>query len=123
MKSYVIPTKGYENDLVILHCDTNNLRTSKEAKDIADEIIDLALDMKTKKTGLMILGIVPRRDKYNAKGMEVNKCLSTLCTTYNFHYIDNCNINTDNHVNTSSLHLNFKGTYVLGSNFVNAIEL
>ena len=49
IKSYAIPSKVYENDLVIFHCGTNDLRTSKEPKAIADEIIDLALDLKTEK--------------------------------------------------------------------------
>ena len=71
----------------------------------------------------MIFGIVPRRDKYHTKGIEVNKCLSTLCTTYNFHYINNSNINTNIHLDMSGLHLSFEGTFILGSNFVDAIAL
>ena len=77
MKIYVIPTKRFENDLVILHCGTNDLR-SANPNDFAEEIIELALDMKTEKNELMISGIVPRRDKFNGKGMEVNKCLISL---------------------------------------------
>ena len=49
MKSYVIPSKNYDNDLVILHCGTNDLRDSKSAQDIANDIIELAIDMKTGK--------------------------------------------------------------------------
>ena len=50
MKSYVFPSKNYDNDLVILHCGTNDLRDSKSAQDIANDIIELAIDMKTEKT-------------------------------------------------------------------------
>ena len=67
MKSYVIPTKSFGNDLTILHCGTNDLhlRSIKKPNDIADEIIKLALDMKTEKNELMISGIVARRDHFN----------------------------------------------------------
>ena len=123
MKSYVIPTKSFENDLIILHCGTNDLRSIKKPSDIADEIINLALDLKTEKNDLMISGIVPRRDKFNGKGMEVNKYLISQCNVNNIHYIDNKNLNTTSDLNMSGLHLNKKGTYVLGGNLVNAIML
>ena len=123
MKSYVIPTKSFENDLIILHCGTNDLRSIKKPSDIANEIINLALDLKTEKNDLMISGIVPRRDKFNGKGMEVNKYLISQCNVNNIHYIDNKNLNTTSDLNMSGLHLNKKGIYVLGGNLVNAIML
>ena len=123
MKSYIIPTKGFENDIIILHCGTNDLRSIKKPNDIADDIINLAMDMKTETNDLMISGIVPRRDKLNGKGVEVNKCLISLCNDNNIHFIDNMNVSTAFDLNTSGLHLNRKGTYVLGGNFVNAIML
>ena len=75
MESYVIPKKSFENDLIILHCGTNDLRSIKKPNDIVDEIIKLVFDMKTEKKELMISGIVPRRDHFNSKGKEVNNCL------------------------------------------------
>ena len=71
----------------------------------------------------MISGLVPRRDKFNDKGIEVNKYLLSLCAENDFNFIDNSNINIETHLNTSGLHLNFRGTYILGGNFVNAIKL
>ena len=35
MKNYAIPSKRYDNDLVILHVGTNYLRNQKSAKEIA----------------------------------------------------------------------------------------
>ena len=122
MKSYVIPSKSFDNDLVILHVGTNDLRENKTAKQIATNIIELAIDMKTEKNEIMVSGIIARNDKYNVKGSEVNKFLISLCSTYNFNFIDNSNINV-NHLNTSGWHLNYNGTYVLGGNLVNAIKL
>ena len=123
MKSYVIPMKSFKNDLIILHCGTNDLRSIEKPNGIADEIIKLALDMKTEKNEPMISGIVPRRDHCNSKGKEVNNCLISLCNDKNIHFIDNMNVNTISDLNMSGIHLNRKGTYVLGRNFVNAIML
>ena len=49
MKSYVIPSKSYENDLVILHVGTNDLHERKTAKEIATNITEQAIDLKTNK--------------------------------------------------------------------------
>ena len=122
MKSYVIPSKSFDNDLVILHVGTNDLREKKTAKEIATNIIDLAIDMKTDKNDIMVSGIILRKDEYNVKGLEVNSCLVSLCSTYKFNFIDNSNISV-NHLNKSGLHLNYNGTYVLGGNLVDAIRL
>ena len=122
MKSYVIPSKSFDNDLVILHFGTNDLREKKTAKEIATNIIDLAIDMKTDKNDIMVSGIILRKDEYNVKGLEVNSCLVSLCSTYKFNFIDNSNISV-NHLNKSGLHLNYNGTYVLGGNLVDAIRL
>ena len=124
MHSYVIPTKKHENDLIILHFGTNSLRGSKTAEDIAKEIVEIGIDMKTTNNEIMISGIVPRDDKLNYKGIEVNAFLCSLCSTYNFYFIDNHkNIRRDKHLNSSGLHLNSSGTYALGNNLVNAIRL
>ena len=123
MKNYIIPSKKYENDLVILHMGTNDLKNPKSAKEIATEIVELAIDMKTEQNEIMISGIVPRRDNLNEKAIEVNRFLQSSCSTYNFYFIDNGNINRETHLVMSGLHLNHNGTYVFGSNFVDAIRL
>ena len=121
MESYSIPTKNYGNDLVILHCGTNDLRTSKSPSDISKMIFDLAKEIKTEDNEVMISGIVPRNDELNSKGKSVNSLLKSLCKD-KFHFIDNNNI-TFRHLNSSKIHLNIDGDYMLGSNFVNAINL
>ena len=78
MKSYVIPSKEFHNDLVILHCDTNDLRSNKSLLEISTEISILALDLKNENINVMISGIVPRRDKLNDKGIEVKKYILTF---------------------------------------------
>ena len=95
MKNYVIPSKKYENDLVILHVGTNDLRDQKAVTEIAKEIVELAIDMKTEKNDIMISGTIPRRDNLNEKVMEVNKLLQNTCGSYNLYVIDNTNVNKE----------------------------
>ena len=102
---------------------TNDLRYTKTAKDIAKEIVEIAIDMKTERNEIMISGILSRRDNLNEMAIEVNKFLQISCSTYNFYFTDNANVNKESHLNLNGLHLNHKGTYVLGSNFVDAIRL
>ena len=71
----------------------------------------------------MISGIIPRNDKFNGKGIEVNNFLKSLCSNYNFYFIDNSNINKVNHPNSGGLHLNYEGVYVLGGHLVDAIRI
>ena len=123
MHNYVQPSKEFNNDLVILHCGTNDLRSDKQPLVIAEEIMELASEMKLSNNEVMVSGIVQRRDKFNEKGKEVNKLLQASCKSKDFYFIDNSNINPDYHLNGSGLHLNTRGTYTLGSNLVNAINL
>ena len=102
---------------------TNDLRQPKEAKVIAKEIVELAIETKNEINEIMVSGIVPRRDNLNEKAKEVNTCLQELCGNYNFHFINNDNVNKDTDLNLSGLHLNYEGTYVLCGNFVEAIRL
>ena len=53
MKSYVNPSKEF-NDLIILHCGTNDLRSNKLPNEIAKEIADLANELKTDKNEVMV---------------------------------------------------------------------
>ena len=106
MKSYANPSKEFNNDLIILHCGSN-----KQPNEIAKEIADLAIDLKTEKNDVMVSSIAPRRNKLNQKGINVNNLLFSLFLEHNIHLIDNSNIETDIHLNNSGLHLNFKTTW------------
>ena len=108
MHSYAQPSKEFNNDLVILHCGTNDLRTEKEPLEIAKEVIELALEMKSTNNEVMVSGIVSRRDKLNDKSKEVNKLLQSLCISKKLLFIDNSNINPVYHLNNSGLHLNMR---------------
>ena len=125
MKSYVIPSKNYNNDLAIFHCGSNDLRCKKSALQIANDVTSLALDFKTNENDVMISALVARSDmkNMNDKGMEVNKFLRSNCEKHKLHFIHHSNIRPQMHLNSSGLHLNDRGTYILGSDFVRAIQV
>ena len=125
MEHYVKPTKKHENDLIILHFGTNDLRSNTHAHEIAQGIINVAVDMKTENNELMISGIITRRDniELDKKGMEVNERLKSLCSVYNFNFINNSCLSKERHLNNGGLHLNIKGTYALANNLLESIRL
>ena len=125
MEHYVKPTMKYENDLLILHFGTNDLRSEKSADDIANGIINIGTSMKTENNEIMASSIIPRADNENLdkKGSEVIKILINLCSLYSFNFINSNTISKANHLNSSGLHLNMKGTFALANNILDAIRL
>ena len=81
------------------------------------------MELKTNENDVMVSSIVARNDNkaLNDKGMEVNRILRNYCNELDLHFIDNSNVIPEMHLNNSRLHLNDRGTYRLGSNFVTAI--
>lgn len=123
MKSYMIPTADMSADNIILHCGTNDVHKS-EPHEIANNILNLALDLNTDKNNVIISGLVQRSDdsSANEKVLIVNNRLQNLCNERNIGFIDNSNINPKEHLNRSRLHLNIKGTLLLSQNFQQVLE-
>ena len=123
MNSYVKPSMKYNPNVVILNTGTNDLRSNKQPETIADEILKLALSIKSDDNEIVISGIVPRNDAFNPKGIAVNNCLKQKLPQNNIAFIDNENINPKMHLNNSGLHLNYKGVEILANNFIDYIKL
>ena len=61
---------------VILHCGTNDLKTSTDPEQIAENIINLAKSVKRDKNNVLISELTPRNDQLNKKAKEVNAVFS-----------------------------------------------
>ena len=122
MTHYIIPSKAYKPDLFIIHGGSNDLRSEMTPNDIAEAIINLAMDTKTPDNEIMVSGLVYRKDFLNAKSQEVNKILMDKCAAENIYFINNNNI-SESDLNGSGLHLNFRGTSRLANNFLDCISL
>ena len=60
MTDYSNPLKKRNADVVVLHVSTNKLKANKPAKDIAKEINDFALDMRSGESKFVISAIISR---------------------------------------------------------------
>ena len=120
MVHYAKSSLEYEPNLIILHCGTHDLRGEKEPSEIANDIATLCNSIKNDRNEVIISGITRRTDRYGEKANIVNKKLKSLCNQNNIDYIDNSNL-LESHLNRDGLHLNYKGTFALGHNFINAI--
>ena len=123
MQDYVRPSQRYDPDLFILHTGSNDLNSVKTPEEISEEIIKLALNLKTDKNEIVVSGIIGRKDQHNGKGVMVNKLLKTKCATNTLGFMDNTNILIKKHLNGSGIHLNHEGTKALADNFLKIIDL
>ena len=121
MASYVIPTKKYNPDAVILHCGTNDLNT-KDPKDIASKVIDLAKSLHTSHTTAVVSTLLPRNDNLDQKRIAINKHLQRECNQRNLAFIHHENIEKTKHLNKSGLYVNSIGTKLLSFNFLTLIS-
>ena len=122
MIDYVNPSRKRNPDLLIIHAGTNDLRSGKQPVQIASEIIELALSLKTDRNEVAVSAIVQRNDAFNEKGKLVNNFLRTFTTDLNFGFIEHGNVQNI-HLNNSGLHLNDQGITIVSNNFANFIKI
>ena len=63
MEDYIKPTVKLSPKQTILHCRTNNLPSSEDPETIANNIMNLAKNIKTDTAKIATSGIMLRRDK------------------------------------------------------------
>ena len=123
MKHYVKPAEEESPNLYILHVGTNDLRESKSAEKIADEIIDLAITLKNETNEVTVSGICPREDNLNDKATSVIENLAKRCQRQKLGFIEHDQLNAKKHTNSSKLHLNKAGNSTLQRTFLNEIQI
>ena len=124
IKDYVKPSIKHNPDFVILHTGTNDLKSTKSAMEISDEIIKLALDIKTDENEIVVSGILARNDDMNTKVKEVNDFLKTKCSRFALAFLNNNNnIVPKKHLKGGGVHLNYSGTVALANNFLKIINV
>ena len=97
MKHYVSPDLEKKPGLVILHTGTIDLKSISSPKEIANEIISLALFVKEKGHRIAVLWILPRGNRFSKKAKDVNKSLEIKCEGHNIDFISHKNINKKSH--------------------------
>ena len=118
MHHHAKPTvRNFDSDHIILHCGTNDLNSDKTSSQIAREIIDLALSLKSDKNKISILLLTPISDKLNNKASEVNNCLINMCSHRNIANINHSSSIQQNHISESKVYLNRYRTIVFANTF------
>ena len=117
------PTMKHKPDFVILHTGTNDLKSTNSPEEISDEVIRLAINMKTDSNDIAISGILTRNDELNMKSQKVNELLQIKCSQYSLVFIKHSNIVKNKHLNNSGLHLNYMGTVTVANNFLKIINV
>ena len=122
LNRYVKPSLRYQPDLIIIHGGSNDLRSEKTSRQIAEEISKLAGSVKSDENDVIISGIVRRNDDLHTKGLQVNDFVKLFCSDNNIGFLDNSCIESK-HLTSSGLHLNYSGTVALANNFIKEIKL
>jgi hypothetical protein len=125
LEDHVKPTMRHSPDLIVLHAGTNNLRSEMPAKRIAENIMKLALEIKSDTNDVMLSSLICRSDdvNLNQKLLDVNRHLQEECNRYSLVFINNNNIDASKHLNGGGLHLNFDGTLALSRNLLDSIKI
>ena len=119
MHHYIKPTMMHKPDTIIIHCGTNDLKKTKDTKEVAQKIADLAKTAQSinENTSVMISSLTPRNDRFKHQVNEVNDHLRKICNDMNIGYINHGNLDPNSHLNRSRLHLNRSGTALASRNF------
>ena len=118
MPDHAKPTvRDFDLDHIILSCGTNDLNSNRTSSQIAREIIELDLSLKSDKNKISIPLLTPRSDKLNNKASEVNNHLISMWSDQNITFIDHSSSIQQNHINESKVHLNRYGAIVFAHTF------
>ena len=80
-------------DTVMLHHDTNDLKSVNTSEKIATGIVNLALTIQSEKIKVFISGLTIRNENLDKRRKEVHQLLERKCLVAKLGFIDNQNIN------------------------------
>ena len=108
----------------ILHCGTNDLRfKDKTEVQISGEIIEVAKLIQSNEIEVIVSGLIACGDELEDKRKKTNYILRDMCFEESITYTDHPNIEANNHLNRSKLHLNRYGDSILAANILKASRL
>ena len=121
MESYIKPTLKSKPERIIIQCGANDLKNNTP-QSIDDNILSLAKSSQQENNTVLVSFIVPRKDRLDQQGKEVNIILEKRCNEMNLAFISHGNIRTRYHCNYDGLHLNDKGATLFTANIVSALN-
>lgn len=122
MKHHTIASLKYKPNHIILHCGTNDIRTRKSARKIAEKIVNVCDNIKRPDNQITISGIIYRgKDDENEKVDEVNRLLQQYASQRGHFFLDNSNIGP-NDLQWDGLHLYKSGNDIFFNNLLQCIN-
>ena len=123
-KGYMKPSLRENPDHFILHVGTNDLNTEISPELIAKSIVHLATTFEVNSRDVSVSNIEARGDNgnLNEKECEVNAHLTEMCKERKLNLINHSKKIKPNHLNRGKLHLNQKGSKILGDAFLKEIS-
>ena len=100
-----------------MHTGTNDLKSNQNPSDIANEIINLAKNIKISGTEVSISSLIPPGDRLSETGKKVNRELEEKYTAENFAFIVHKNMNSKLDLFPDKSHPNKKDQVILKGNF------
>ena len=119
---YAKPSLRYKPNHLILHIRVSHLSSSKTAESIATSILEQAITLKDKNLDVSVSDVVIRKDYLKRKAEEVNSHLKVLCMKKIVFVLDHSKSIRQCYLDKSRLHLNFKGSAVLGETLLNHLS-
>ena len=118
MYDYVKPIiRQFSLNHIILHVESNKLKSSKTASQISRSVSDLALSLKSETNTVTISPIVPRKNNLDNKQQDVNSRLIHMCSERDLTFVYHTDSNDyEKHLNGSKVHLNKSETTEFAKN-------
>ena len=121
IKHHAIPPMGYKPNHIIVHVGTNEIRTKKTAKGIANDVMKVCKTLKKEDNSVSVSGIIYRKGvDDNVKVDETNNLLESLCRDNDFTFINNSNIPP--RLLMDGLHLSKAGNDILFQNLFKCLQ-
>ena len=109
MNDYIKPALHEDPNHFTLHIGTNDITNASKLEElIAEEILELALKLKSEVHEVSVTNVIVRRDKWSATVQKENEHLKELCRKYNVFLIGHCKFIKTRHHNKRGIHLNKK---------------
>ena len=123
MEYFLKPLLERKPSHIILHVGTNDLAQGSSCNEVAEKIINIGRNIVNKGTAFTISMLTTRSDGLNPMVRKVNNILEKLIKSEtNIDIIDNDNIRSEYHLNSSGLHLNRKGDAALARNYISYLK-
>ena len=123
MEYFLKPLLERKPSHIILHVGTNDLDQGSLCNEVAEKIINLGRNIVNKGTTCTVSMLTTRSDGLNPMVRKVNNILEKLIKSEtNIDIIDNDNIRSEYHLNSSGLHLNRKGDAALARNYISYLK-